>query len=60
MFRRVAARLSELGVTIHRSYVGEYVTSLEMAGASVSLIHLDDELARLIDAPARTPMFVQV
>jgi dihydroxyacetone kinase len=30
-----------------------------MAGASVSLIHLDAELARLIDAPARTPMFVQ-
>jgi dihydroxyacetone kinase-like protein len=60
MFRRVAARLAEIGVTIHRSYVGEYVTSLEMAGASVTLVHLDDELARLIDAPARTPMFVQV
>jgi dihydroxyacetone kinase len=60
MFRRVAARLGELGVTIHRSYVGEYVTSLEMAGASISIIALDDELARLIDAPARTPMFVQV
>jgi dihydroxyacetone kinase-like protein len=59
MFRRVAARLGELGVTIHRSYVGEYVTSLEMAGASVTLIQLDDELARLVDAPARTPMFVQ-
>ena len=60
MFRRAAARLGELGVTIHRSYVGEYVTSLEMAGASLSIINLDDELARLIDAPARTPMFVQV
>jgi dihydroxyacetone kinase-like protein len=59
IFRRVAARLAELGIVIHRSYVGEYVTSLEMAGASVSLIHLDDELARLIDAPAKTPMFVQ-
>ncbi len=59
MFRHVAARLAELNVVIHRSYVGEYVTSLEMAGASVSLIHLDDELARLIDAPAKTPMFVQ-
>ena len=59
MFRRAAARLGELGVTIHRRYVGEYVTSLEMAGASVTLIQLDDELARLVDAPARTPMFVQ-
>jgi dihydroxyacetone kinase len=46
-------------VSIHRSYVGEYVTSLEMAGASITLIALDDELTRLIDAPARTPMFVQ-
>jgi dihydroxyacetone kinase DhaK subunit len=60
MFGRVAARLGKLGVTIHRSYVGEYVTSLEMAGASITLIHLDDELARLVDAPAHTPMFVQV
>jgi dihydroxyacetone kinase DhaK subunit len=59
MFRRVAARLGEIGVTIHRSYVGEYVTSLEMAGASVTLLHLDEELTRLVDAPARTPMFVQ-
>jgi dihydroxyacetone kinase len=59
MFRHLAARLAELGVSIHRSYVGEYVTSLEMAGASITLIALDDELTRLIDAPARTPMFVQ-
>jgi dihydroxyacetone kinase-like protein len=59
MFRRVAARLGAIGVTIHRSYVGEYVTSLEMAGASVTLLHLDAELTRLVDAPARTPMFVQ-
>jgi dihydroxyacetone kinase len=59
MFRRVAGRLGDLGVTIHRSYVGEYVTSLEMAGASVSVIALDEELTRLIDAPARTPMFAQ-
>ena len=59
MFRHVAARLKERGITIHRSYVGEYVTSLEMAGASITLMHLDDELARLVDAPARTPMFVQ-
>ncbi len=59
MFRHLAARLKEHGIAIHRSYVGEYVTSLEMAGASITLMHLDDELARLVDAPARTPMFVQ-
>jgi dihydroxyacetone kinase-like protein len=59
LYGHVASRLAEIGITIHRSYVGEYVTSLEMAGASISIIHLDDELARLVDAPARTPMFVQ-
>jgi dihydroxyacetone kinase-like protein len=39
--------------------VGEYATSLEMAGASLSLLRLDDELKRLVDAPAVTPFFVQ-
>jgi len=59
LHRRVRVRLSALGVAIHRSYVGEYVTSLEMAGASLSLLVVDEELAALIDAPARTPFFVQ-
>src|SRR5690606_3788783 len=44
---------------IHRKYIGEYATSLEMAGASLSIIHLDDELAELIDAPASSPFFRQ-
>jgi dihydroxyacetone kinase len=35
--------------------VGEYATSLEMAGASLSLLRLDDELRGLLDAPASTP-----
>jgi dihydroxyacetone kinase-like protein len=39
--------------------VGEYATSLEMAGASLSLLRLDDELKALVDAPAETPFFVQ-
>lgn len=59
LFRRVKSRLDDAGVGIHRSYVGEYVTSLEMAGASLSLLVVDDELAALIDAPARTPFFEQ-
>jgi dihydroxyacetone kinase-like protein len=59
IFRRVAQMLDERGIAIHRSYVGEYVTSLEMAGASVSLLKLDDELKRLIDAPADCAMFTQ-
>jgi len=59
IFRRVAQMLDERGISIHRSFVGEYVTSLEMAGASVSLLKLDDELKRLIDAPADCAMFAQ-
>jgi dihydroxyacetone kinase-like protein len=60
VFRRIAARLQERGVDIYRSYVGEYVTSLEMGGCSVSVMKLDEELIRMIDHPADTPMFVQV
>jgi dihydroxyacetone kinase-like protein len=40
-------------------WVGEYATSLEMAGASLSLLRLDDELRSLVDAPAETPFFTQ-
>lgn len=59
MFRRVSQVLSEKEIEIHRSFVGEYVTSLEMGGCSVTLMKLDDELAELIDYPADCPMFVQ-
>ncbi|WP_240418328.1 dihydroxyacetone kinase subunit DhaK [Paenibacillus periandrae] len=60
IYRSIAKLLEERGVRIHRSYVGEYVTSLEMGGCSVSIMKLDDELAELIDEPADCAMFVQV
>nr|WP_313998745.1 dihydroxyacetone kinase subunit DhaK [uncultured Paenibacillus sp.] len=60
MFRRTAQVLAERGIAIHRSYVGEYVTSLEMGGCSISLMKVDDELAEMIDHPADCPMFVQM
>jgi dihydroxyacetone kinase-like protein len=60
MFRRTAQVLAGKGIEIHRSYVGEYVTSLEMGGCSISLMKVDDELASLIDHPADCPMFVQM
>ncbi|HEX4806642.1 MAG TPA: dihydroxyacetone kinase subunit DhaK [Conexibacter sp.] len=56
VLRRVAARLAQEGVRLHRAHVGEYVTSLEMAGLSLTLTHLDEELARLLDAPCRPLM----
>ena len=43
------------GISIGRSLVGNYITSLEMAGFSVTLLRLDDELTRLWDAPVHTP-----
>ncbi|MGN8845613.1 dihydroxyacetone kinase subunit DhaK [Niallia sp. HCP3S3_B10] len=59
MFRKVKQILSEKGIVIHRSYVGDYSTSLEMGGCSVTLIKLDDELKELVDQPADCAMFVQ-
>jgi dihydroxyacetone kinase len=57
LYRRAAGMLADQGLTIARSYVGEYVTSLEMAGASITVMHVDDELEALLAAPARSPFF---
>jgi dihydroxyacetone kinase, DhaK subunit len=47
-----AEKLADMGITVAKSYVGEYCTSLEMAGASLTLVKLDDEIEALLDAPA--------
>jgi dihydroxyacetone kinase-like protein len=60
VFRKVAGILSSHGVQIHRSYVGEYVTSMEMGGCSITLMKLDDELATMIDHPADCPALTQM
>ncbi len=52
LFGIAADRLGAKGITIGRSYVGEYCTSLDMAGASITLVKLDDEIERLLEAPA--------
>lgn len=51
MFRAVHRLLADRGITIERSLVGNYITSLEMAGTSVSLLRLDDQMIDLWDAP---------
>ncbi len=51
LFDEVDRLLAEKGIIIHRSYVGNYFTSLEMMGATLTLMKLDDELKRLVDAP---------
>ena len=54
-FNSVSKILEAKGVAVGRSLVGNYITSLEMAGFSVTLLRLDDELTRLWDAPVHTP-----
>jgi phosphoenolpyruvate---glycerone phosphotransferase subunit DhaK len=55
MYNEVATVLERSGVTVVRSLVGSYMTSLEMAGCSVTLLKVDEDLLRLWDAPVRTP-----
>lgn len=58
--RRVAEVLASKGIKVIRTYIGNYMTSLEMAGFSISLLKLDGELKELLLAPADTPALVQV
>ena len=57
--RKVAALLAEKNIKIAKTYVGNYMTSLEMAGFSITVLKLDSELKELLFAPADTPAFVQ-
>ncbi len=59
LYRGARRALEAAGARIVRSYVGEYITSLEMAGASITVTVLDEELTALLDAPARTPRLIQ-
>ncbi|QEW02618.1 dihydroxyacetone kinase subunit DhaK [Microbacterium lushaniae] len=55
MYGEVAALLAEAGVDVRRCLVGDYITSLDMAGCSLTVVKADDELIRLWDAPVVTP-----
>lgn len=57
VYRQVDRRLREAGLRPFRPEVGEFVTSFDMAGVSLSVMVLDDELAELYDAPCDTPAF---
>ena len=54
-YRDAQAALLEKGIHVDRAFVGEYVTSLEMAGASLTLMKLDEELKRHLNTPANSP-----
>ena len=59
LYDEVARLLEEKKIHIHRPYIGRYACSMEMQGASLTLMKLDDELTQLLDAPAHTPFFSQ-
>ena len=60
IYNRVAEILEEKGIKIHRSYVGNYFTSLEMMGVTLTVMKLDDELKELIDMPAKSVGLTQI
>jgi dihydroxyacetone kinase-like protein len=55
LYAEIERQLREAGVRPARNLVGSYITSLEMAGASLTVLELDDELTALWDAPVHTP-----
>jgi len=55
MYAEVAKLLEDRGLQIERNLVGNYITSLEMQGCSITLLRLDDEMVRYWDAPVNTP-----
>ena len=55
----VSKRLEDKGISIYRTFVGEFDTSMEMAGASISIMKLDDETRAMLDMPVSTPFYCQ-
>lgn len=53
----VMKRLESESISIYRTFIGEYMTSLDMAGASITLLRLDDDLKELLDAPTKAVAF---
>jgi phosphoenolpyruvate---glycerone phosphotransferase subunit DhaK len=54
MYGEVAKIMERAGITVARNLVGNYITSLEMAGCSVTVLQADEELVRLWDSPVNT------
>ena len=55
MYGEIQRLLQARGITITRNLVGNYITALEMAGCSLTLLRLDERLTHLWDAPVQTP-----
>lgn len=59
LYNKASQILSDRGIKVHRAFIGEYATSMEMSGASISLCKLDDDMTKLLDAPAYSPLLSQ-
>lgn len=59
VYRKVAELLAAKGITVARTDIGAYFTSQEMAGFSITLMRLDDEIVELLDAPCKSVPFTQ-
>ena len=59
LINSVSQRLEDKGIRIYRTFVGEFATSMEMAGASISIMKLDDETRAMLDMPVATPFYCQ-
>ncbi len=59
IYRKIDHMLKEKGISVFKVYIGEFATSMEMTGFSISLLKLDDELKQLLAKPANTPFFEQ-
>ena len=55
----ISKQLKDKGISTYKTFVGNYMTALDMAGASITVLELDDELKTYLDAPAQTPGFKQ-
>lgn len=59
MYRRLLQIFKANNISVYRPYIGRFATSMEMAGMSVTVMRLDSDLKRLLDAPASSPFFDQ-
>ncbi len=59
-YKAITEYVEDIGAVIDSRYVGEYATSMEMAGMSITVMKLDDELSELLDHPASTPFFTNL
>lgn len=60
LFRSIHHLLAKKGISIYMPHIGEFATSMEMSGVSVSVLKLDDKLKELLNAPAKTPFYTNL